>query len=596
MTEETIRFTEVEFHRFKAFRHYRIQLKQFNILVGPNNAGKSTILTAFRILASSIRRGNAKKATIVSSPEGQAYGYHVDLKNISVADENIFHNYDDTVDAYVRFYLSNGNSLMLFFPKDGGCSLIPYSSGKAALTPTSFRKAFNCPIGFVPILGPVEHREELFGPEAARLALFNYRAARNFRNIWHHYPEDFDEFRESLIRSWPGMDIQRPEISHEPPKSYLHMFCPEDRIPREIFWAGFGFQVWCQMLTHLIKNKNASIFLIDEPDIYLHSSLQRQLLGILRELGPDILLATHSTEIITEAETDEIVVVNKANKSSRRLRNPAQLGGVFQTLGSNTNPVLTQLARTRRALFVEGKDFRILGRFARKLGRADVANSKDFAVVAAQGFNPERIRNMIDGMEATLGFKIVSAAVLDRDFRSIDECEAIRNDCLKHCKFVSIHKRKEIENFLLIPDAIARSATKRMEKSHNGTARSNVTGSDIKKILEEYSNEKKSYLAAQLTESYKAFFRNTHSGRHATELAAIAFNEFDKSWSDPETRIAMLPGKDALSKINLHLQDKFGVSVSPSAIIDAMYVTEVPDEMTKLVSLLSDFSSVLTPA
>ena len=36
-----------------------------------------------------------------------------------------------------------------------------------------------------------------FEKEAARLALFNYRAARNFRNIWYHFPEKFDDFPES---------------------------------------------------------------------------------------------------------------------------------------------------------------------------------------------------------------------------------------------------------------------------------------------------------------------------------------------------------------------------------------------------------------
>lgn len=91
------------------------------------------------------------------------------------------------------------------------------------------------------------------------------------------------------------MDVERPsvDVSHDRPR--LHMFCPEERIPREIFWSGFGFQVWCQMLTHLIQGGDNSIFLIDEPDIYLHSNLQRQLIGLLRQLGPDILIATHST-------------------------------------------------------------------------------------------------------------------------------------------------------------------------------------------------------------------------------------------------------------------------------------------------------------
>jgi hypothetical protein len=66
------------------------------------------------------------------------------------------------------------------------------AQGRRIESPASFRSNFNCPIGFVPILGPVEHNENLFEKEAARLALFNYRATRNFRNILYHYPESFD--------------------------------------------------------------------------------------------------------------------------------------------------------------------------------------------------------------------------------------------------------------------------------------------------------------------------------------------------------------------------------------------------------------------
>ena len=79
------------------------------------------------------------------------------------------------------------------------------------------------------------------------------------------------------------------------------------------------------MLTHIIQSNKKSLFLIDEPDIYLHSDLQRQLLGILRNMGPDIIIATHSLEIITEAEGDDIVLINKARREfedgSRTCRN-----------------------------------------------------------------------------------------------------------------------------------------------------------------------------------------------------------------------------------------------------------------------------------
>ena len=162
------------------------------------------------------------------------------------------------------------------------------------------------------------------------------------------------------------------------------MFCPEERIPREIFWAGFGFQVWCQMLTHLIQSRDLSLFLIDEPDIYLHSEFQRQLLGLIKGLGPDIIIATHSTELIVEAETDDLVLINKQAKKANRIRQPSQLQGVFTTLGSNLNPVLTQLAKTRKVVFVEGQDFQIIGRFARKLGFDGVSSRRDFAIVSAE--------------------------------------------------------------------------------------------------------------------------------------------------------------------------------------------------------------------
>ena len=59
-TDAFNRFTSVEFKRFKAFSSFRIDLKHFNILVGPNNCGKSTVLTAFRILASAMRLANAR--------------------------------------------------------------------------------------------------------------------------------------------------------------------------------------------------------------------------------------------------------------------------------------------------------------------------------------------------------------------------------------------------------------------------------------------------------------------------------------------------------------------------------------------------------
>jgi predicted ATPase len=132
-------FTRVEFSRFKAFKNFRIDLKHFNILVGPNNAGKSTILVAFRILAAAIRRAMTRKAMLVRGPHGVVQGYEVDLTSISVAEENIFYNYDDTEPAHVHFHLSNQNSLKLYFPEPGTCLLLPDAQGKPFSSHPAFK-------------------------------------------------------------------------------------------------------------------------------------------------------------------------------------------------------------------------------------------------------------------------------------------------------------------------------------------------------------------------------------------------------------------------------------------------------------------------
>jgi energy-coupling factor transporter ATP-binding protein EcfA2 len=594
--DEATRFVRVEFSRFKAFKRFSLSLRHFNILVGPNNAGKSTILAAFRILAAGMRRAYSRSPEVIRGPVGMGmtHGYRIDLSTISIAEENLFYNYDDSEAATIRFKISNSNELLLYFPEQGTCYLIAQSNAKSNHTPSTFRSTFNCRIGFVPILGPLEHFEHLYEPEAARLALFNYRAARNFRNIWYHFPERFEEFRSALKRTWPGMDIEPPIIDTSHGKPRLHMFCPEERIPREIFWAGFGFQVWCQMLTHIIQAQDTALFLIDEPDIYLHSELQRQLLGFLRDMGPDILIATHSTEIITEAETDDIVLINKQRNSGRRIKQPSQLEEVFFILGSNLNPILTQLAKSRRVVFVEGQDFQLLSKFALKLEYSSVGNRSQFAVVPVEGFNPERIRSLRTGMETTLGGKILAAAILDKDYRSELERAAIEQECKKFCSLVAIHHCKEIENFVLVPSAIDRAAQRKVIDQARRSGRTEKVSFDpfAEAFLEDFARGKKSYVQAQYLAFRRSFERQRASSIHEATFGEAIINEFEELWKSKITRLTIIPGKEALGAINRYLQDKFDVNITPTSIVDSMAVDEIPKEIKLLLADLETFSSM----
>lgn len=585
-----LRFTRVDFVRFKAFKKFALHLRHFNILVGPNNAGKSTILSAFRILAAAMRHARTRRATLVQGPSGPTYGYEIDITGISVAEENLFFNYDEDEAAHVRFLLSNGNSLTLFFPEQGTCRLLADGSSGPPRDTAGFKRGFDCEVGFVPVLGPVDHREPLYRAEAARLALYNYTAARNFRNIWYHFPIKFEEFRELLRQTWPGMDIERPTIDRSYDKPLLHMFCPEERIPREIFWAGFGFQVWCQMLTHIVQSSQRGVFLIDEPDIYLHADLQRQLIALLRDLPADVVVATHSTEMITEAEPDEIVLINKTRRASRRITQPSQLSEVFATLGSNLNPVLTQLAKTRRVVFVEGLDFQIIAKFARKLGLFRVANRADFAVVPVGGFSPDRIRTLKEGMETTLGGKVSAAAILDRDFRSEDECADIKARSNSFCNLVVVHTRKEIENFLLVPAALDRAAAQRIADKNRRSSKTLRYTPSMTAWLRDYINETRTSITSQYLAFRRKFDKRNNSGWDEATSNETVLAQLDPIWSSLDDAVKVVPGKGCLGFVNQRLQEQYGVSVTSTSVIDAMTNAELPDEVEVLVHALEEFA------
>lgn len=579
-----VHINSISFSHYKSFKSFKVTLREFNILVGPNNAGKSTVIGAIKILFEGLRKAKSKKPTNITSPEGTTVlGYEIDLNQVPVATENVFYNYEEDNIAIIKFELSNGGYLQIFFPNRNSC-FMNYENGNIILkSPAEFKKEIDLEIGFVPILGPVDHHEKLYQKEAARLALLTYTASRNFRNIWHHYPEDFTEFKDLVKTTWPGMDIDLPEINRTTTNPTLDMFCPEERIPRELFWAGFGFQVWCQMLTFIVKHKKASLFLIDEPDIYLHSDLQRQLLAILKSLGPDIVIATHSTELISEAELNDILIINKANRTAKRIKDPAQLRSIFNILGSNLNPILTQIAKSKRVLFVEGKDFSIFSKIARILNMDRVANRQDFAVVPVEGFNPVRLKALKEGIEKTVGSKIVSGVIFDRDYKSEKEVEIEQEDLALENVFAQIHSCKEIENFLLIPNAIQRAIENRIKDSNRRSGKTQVFKGNTVKIIEEVSDKFKHKTQAQLQSCRLKFEKSNNRSLDESTIIEKILKQFDIEWSFLDSRLKIIPGKEFLTALNEHLQNEHKITITTTNIINGLQKTDISNELLELI-------------
>src|SRR5690348_10898342 len=88
---EKLRITSIRFRNYKAFSQYSVSLSSFNVLVGPNNAGKSTVLGALRILSAGIRKARAKSPELITGPKGHhVRAYSIQLDGLPISSENVF--------------------------------------------------------------------------------------------------------------------------------------------------------------------------------------------------------------------------------------------------------------------------------------------------------------------------------------------------------------------------------------------------------------------------------------------------------------------------------------------------------------------------
>src|SRR5215213_205315 len=140
------------------------------------------------------------------------------------------------------------------------------------------------------------------------------------------------------------------------------------------------------------------------------------------------------------------------------------------------------------------------------------------------------------GIEATLGGKILAGIILDRDFRCDAECDTVAEECRSVADFVVVHRRKEIENFLLVPDAIDRAVTKRLaEVSERTGERTEYTGS-ASEMLRRLSDEKRDYVLAQRLAALRQFERGRNSRDHEATMNESGLRVFSEAWQSVDSR------------------------------------------------------------
>lgn len=198
-----------------------------------------------------------------------------------------------------------------------------------------------------------------------------------------------------------------------------------------------------------------------------------------------------------------------------------------------------------------------------------------------------RIAILANSIADTLGTRMDIAAIYDRDYYCDEEIGDVLSELSKKLNFAHVHDRKEIENYLLVPEALDRALLKAVaERMPRGEDAISYIPPSID-VLVEITNPMKDSIQAQLIAKRTKYLRS--SSRDSSETTLAVLSQFAPRWDNIYTRLCIVPGKDVLRSYRRKIQEEFGVSLSNSRIIESMHKEEIPNQLIQLLEIIDTF-------
>jgi hypothetical protein len=270
----------------------------------------------------------------------------------------------------------------------------------------------------------------------------------------HQNPEDWQELA-SIIERWFSVKISEPR--YESTKDvYITVEYIQHGKAYDIIAGGSGFHQTLTLLAFMYGYHPTTI-LLDEPDAHLHVNLQHEILDYFKrksiERNTQFLIATHAEEFARGVDASQIV--SFLSQVPTRIRSTPE---VLRAMADVANEEITRLITAPYILYVEGEsDERILRAWAKPCGASDVLNKVCFRSMG--GGSKETMKLAADKHFAALQQIIpeISRLML---FDYDDSRKAFHPKPAN--RVLAEWKRKNIENYLLVPEAWRRTALKQM--------------------------------------------------------------------------------------------------------------------------------------
>jgi hypothetical protein len=562
---------------FRGFSNFRVEFGSGAYLVGPNNAGKSTILTALRLADVLLRQAQRRKPSIGIRHMGRSLpAYPIGLSDFPALTESIryeFHNDEATLELDWK----SGTRMVAVWPPEEDDEVPDayfYLEVAKGFPVRDLAQARSIPsLGVIPVLTPIDHTERLLNDEYVRRNVTGRLSSRHFRNQLRLMQQagTLDAFLNYADPWLNGMTLELPirqRIDADGTALDLFYDEPGSRVPKELVWAGDGIQVWLQLLYHVYRVKEAESIVLDEPEVYLHPDLQRRLVHLLESTDRQVIVATHSSEIIAEASPGMATLVDRSRKYSRRAKDEAALNLLSTALGTSFNLRLARALRSSVALFVEGKDMAVLRRLAKILGLTRIVAEDGITVIPLEGYSRwVQVEPFKWLCKELLPEAINVAVILDRDYRTAESVGRLEASFAANDIDVHVWQRKELESYLLSPVVIGRL--------------SGLPAAEVQSLLDSITISMENEVFGQLLT--EQILEKQSASQHSSQVIAAYKSQFEKSWKDAHFRLASCPPKQVIAALNDALQQRGLKAVSVRSLASEHKADEIPTEMTELL-------------
>lgn len=569
---------------FRGFERHEVPFRDLTIMVGGNNAGKSTVVEALRLVALVTERFRRSRGRFLQPPEWLSHPEAFDGIAPAVRgmpadgfESTVFHRYGPPP-AVLTCTFSSGASVTVFVGPDAQVHGVARRPDHAPVTRASAGSGLDLDlIAVQPQVAPLLREEPIRRQETIRRGDGTYLAPQHFRNQLRLYDEFFDDFVSMAEATWRGLQITELEGDDANPDRPIQLLVRDTDFVGEVSLMGHGLQMWLQVVWFLARVPKDATIVLDEPDVYMHPDLQRRLLSLVSRRFKQVLIATHSVEIVSDVEPASILAVDRRQTRSSFVTSLPGLQEVLNGIGSVQNVHVARLMRARSFYLVEGADVKLL----RLLQSAADPRSLPIDLVphaelGGRGGWGTGLPSRLPSTNAE-GGRIRSYAILDRDYFPDEEVVERYSEARRWGVELHVWSRKELENYILVPVAISRYIAAGMSEDKPPPDGSAVA-EEIDRVVDGIREEILDAMATlQLARDKKGGL--TKANKTARTILA-------KRWETREGRWAVAPGKGVISRLSDWSQREFGVGFGPEALAREMRAEEVDPEVTEVLEAI----------